>query len=106
MATTRKSDRASFDPICMPQAMPLFSMNEMKNQSVTRMLSCSSMLVFTQILMIWSMSRMATTMRVASHPLDISFFLFTCVSSPVLSTLRSAWHGALHAAFRPESACP
>ena len=50
-----------------PNAIPLFSMKVMRNQSVTTMLSWSVMWVLTQIFTAWSMIRKPRKMRTTVH---------------------------------------
>lgn len=61
----RKSESAIVPTYSMPNAIPLFSVKQMRHQSVTSICSPRAILVLTAILMIWSTMRMRATMAMA-----------------------------------------
>ena len=72
----------------IPNAIPLFSMYDIKNQSVMRMLSCRHILFLTHSFIAWSIRRSSATKSAYRSPFLISSILNGFSYSSLLILLR------------------
>ena len=68
LANNRNNVSAYFGINVIPNAIPLFSMYDIKNQSVMRMLSCRHILFLTHSFMAWSIRRSSATKSAYRSP--------------------------------------